>query len=171
MGCKIEPQVEINTDNDSVKVYFPDRDSKLLPKPLKLSDLLQHKSLKSPDIIGLMINGSVYSLNSTISFGLAKVSPITLKSDEGLAMYRRTLVKILATAVNKLYSKDFTITINHNVNNGYLVKKMDEKPFTEEEVTKIKEKMTEYIQQDLPLDECELSHNEAVNYFTSIIIL
>ena len=168
MGCKIEPQVEINTDNDSVKVYFPDRDSQLFPKPLKLSDLLQHKSLKSPDIIGLIINGSVYSLNSTISFGLAKVFPITLKSDEGLAMYRRTLVKILATAVNKLYSKDFTITINHNVNNGYLVKKMDEKPFTEEEVTKIKEKMTEYIQQDLPLDECELSHNEAVNYFTSI---
>ena len=168
MGCKLEPKVEINPGNDFIKVVFPDKDTKRFPKPLQLTDLLKHKSLSSPDIIGLMVNDSVYSINSTISFGLAKISPLTADSSEGSAMYRRTLVKILATAVNKLYSKEFTITINHNVNNGYLVKKMDEKPFKEEEINKIKEKMKEYIEKDLPIEEYDLSHNEALNYFKSI---
>ena len=69
MGCKIEPQVEINPDSDFIKVIFPDKDTRRYSKPLQLSELLQHKSLSSKDIIGLMINGSVYSINSTISFG------------------------------------------------------------------------------------------------------
>ena len=168
MGCKLEPQVEINPDSDFIKIIFPDKDTRRYPKPLQLSELLKHKSLSSPDIIGLLVNGSVYSINSTISFGLAKISPLTADSSEGFAMYRRTLVKIFATAVNKLYSKDFTITINHNVNNGYLVKKMNEKPFTEEEINKIKEKMKEYIEKDLPIEEYNLSHSEALNYFKSI---
>ena len=54
------------------------------------------------------------------------------------------------------------------MNNGYLVKKMNEKPFTEEEINKIKEKMKEYIEKDLPLEEYNLSHSEVLNYFKSI---
>ena len=94
MGCNLKPLVEINSDNNFIKVIFPDKDIKIFPKPLLLSDLLSHKSLSSSDIIGLVINGSVYSINSTISFGLAKISPLKLDSSEGFAMYRRTLVKI-----------------------------------------------------------------------------
>ncbi len=73
-------------------------------------------------------------------------------------MYRRTLVQIFATTVNKLYSKQFNVIVHHGVNNGYLVKKFDEKDFIEEEITKIKEKM----------QELELSYDEALNYFKSI---
>ena len=167
MGCKA---VEEQIDPDTVKVIFPDKDIQRFPKPLHLSNLLNHKSLSSSssDIIGLMVNGTVYSIDSFLSIGLAKVTPIEIESSEGYAMYRRTLVKILATAVYKLYSNEFTITINHNVNNGYLVKKRNEKPFKEEEVTKIKEKMKEYIEQNLDIKEIELSHSEAINYFKSI---
>ena len=165
MGCKA---VEEQMDPDTIKVIFPNRDILRFPKPLHLSQLLSHKSLSSPDIIGLMVNGTVYSIDSFISFGLAKVTPIEIESSEGYAMYRRTLVKIFATAVHKLYSNEFTITINHNINNGYLVKKRDEKPFKEEEITKIKEKMKEYIQQNLDIKEIELSHSEAIEYFKSI---
>ena len=42
------------------------------------------------------------------------------------------------------------------------------KDFTEEEIRKIKEKMQELIKKDLPIDEIELSHDEALNYFKSI---
>ena len=167
MGCTATAPIE-ERDPDTVKVIFPDRETRRYPKPLHLSELLSHKSISSPDVIGLMVNGTVYSIDSIISFGIARISPIEIDSSEGLAMYRRTLVKIFATAVYKLYSKEFTVTINHNVNNGYLVKKTNEKPFTEEEITKIKEKMKEYIDQDLEIKEVELSHTEAINYFKSI---
>ena len=83
-------------------------------------------------------------------------------------MYRRTLVKIFATAVNKLYAKNFNVIIHHGVNNGYLVKKVGEKDFTEEETNKIKEKMNELIKNDLKIEEVNLSHDEALDYFKSI---
>ena len=167
MGCTTPAPIE-ERDPDTVKVIFSDRETRRYPKPLHLSELLSHKSISSPDVIGLMVNGTVYSIDSIISFGIARISPIEIDSSEGLAMYRRTLVKIFATAVYKLYSKEFTVTINHNVNNGYLVKKTNEKPFTEEEISKIKEKMKEYIDQNLEIKEVELSHTEAINYFKSI---
>ena len=167
MGCTTPAPIE-ERDPDTVKVIFSDRETRRYPKPLHLSELLSHKSISSPDVIGLMVNGTVYSIDSIISFGIARISPIEIDSSEGLAMYRRTLVKIFATAVYKLYSKEFTVSINHNVNNGYLVKKTNEKPFTEEEISKIKEKMKEYIDQNLEIKEVELSHTEAINYFKSI---
>ena len=166
MGCQLEPAEEI--DPKTIKVIFPNKETERFTKPLCLSELLQHKTLSSSDIIGMMVNGSVYSLNSSISVGIARISPIEKDSSEGFAMYKRTLVKIFATAVYKLYSKDFTITINHNINNGYLVKRKDEKPFNEEQIKNIKEKMKEYIDNNLEIKEVELSHNEAINYFKSI---
>jgi uridine kinase len=62
----------------------------------------------------------------------------------------------------------FVAIINHSVNNGYLWKKDNEEPFTEEEIKNIKEKMEELIKQDLPIEEIELSNEEALNYFKSI---
>ena len=155
-------------DLENVKVTFPDNDTQKYPKPLALVELLKHKSLSSKDIIALMVNGEVKSINNTISIGLAKVSPILKNTYEGSSCYRRTLVQILATAAYEVYSKEFNIIVHHHVNNGYLVKKADEKDFTEEEINKIKEKMSELIKNDLPIKEVELSHDEAINYFKSI---
>lgn len=155
-------------DFENVKVTFPNGDTKKYPKPLLLSDLLTHPSLSSPGIICLMVNGEVKSFNSKINVGIAKVSPIELKSYEGGSAYRRTLVQIFATAVHQVYFKEFNVIIHHGVNNGYLARKVDMKDFTEEEIKKIKEKMQEIIKKDLPINEVELSHEEALNYFKSI---
>jgi uridine kinase len=83
-------------------------------------------------------------------------------------MYKRTLVKVFATAVHKLYQKEFQVIVRHHVKFGYLVNKSNEKPFSEEQVKKIKAKMDELIQQNLKIDEVELSHQEALMYFKSI---
>ena len=155
-------------DFENVQVTFPDGDVKKYPKPLLLSDLLEHKSLSDPKIICLMVNGEVKSLNTKIFFGIAKVSPILVDSSEGSSAYRRTLVKVFATAVHKTYAKQFNVIVHHRVNNGYLVKKVDLKDFTEEEIKTIKEKMEELIKNNLPITEIELSHDEALNYFNSI---
>ena len=155
-------------DFENVKVIFPNGETQKYPKPLVLSELLKHSSLSSDKIIGLMVNGEIKSLNKSIKVGIAKVAPIYLDSYEGGSMYRRTLVQVFATAVNKVYSKQFNVIIHHGVNNGYLVKKVNENDFTEEEIKNIKEKMIELIKQDLKIDEVNLSHEEALNYFKSI---
>jgi uridine kinase len=165
-ACK---EVEEEIEPDTIKVIFPNGDKQRYPKPLKLSDLIPtHKSLSSPKLMALMVNGKVTSINSMLSTGIATIKPILYDSAEGFATYKRTLVQIFATAVNKLYSKKFVTIIQHGVNNGYLWKKDNDQPFTEEEVKEIKDKMNELIQRNLPIDEVELSHQEALNYFKSI---
>ena len=158
----------IEIDLENVKVIFPNGETKKYPKPLLLSDLLSHKSLSDPKLISVMVNGEVKSLNTRVSMLTAKITPILLDSYEGGSMYRRTLVQVFATAVNKVYSKEFNVIIHHGVNNGYLAKKDNEKDFTEEEISKIKEKMEELIKNDLPIEQVSLSHEEAINYFKSI---
>ena len=114
----------MSIDFKNVKVIFPNGEEKKYPKPLILLELLNHSSLASKDIIALMVNGEVKSLNTIITFGIAKISPILRDSYEGWSIYRRTLVQIFATAVNQLYSKEFNVIVHHGVNNGYLVKKI-----------------------------------------------
>ena len=77
-------------------------EEKKYPKSIILFTLLEHSSLFSKDIIALMVNGEVKALNTVIDFGLAKISPILFDSYEGISMYKRTLVRIFATAVHKL---------------------------------------------------------------------
>ena len=52
-----------------------------------------------------------------------------------------------------MYAKKLVIINHHGVKNGYLLKKDNGQPFTEEEVKNIKEKMEELIQRNLPIDE------------------
>ena len=155
-------------DLENVKVIFPDGDTKKYPKPLKLTEIVEHPSLSKPNLMALTVNGKVRSINSVISFGIAKVMPVLYDSAEGFATYKRTLVQIFATAVNKLYSKNFVPIVHHSVNNGYLWKKSNEEPFTEEEIKNIKEKMDELIKSNLVIEEVNLSPEQALNYFKSI---
>ena len=149
-------------------VIFPNGEQKTYPRPLVLSDLLNHPSLSSKDIVALKVNGEIKSLNAIISVGKVKISPILKDSEEGWSMYQRTLVQILAAAINKLYSDEFNILIHHGVNNGFLFKKVEENDFTQEEIDKIKEKMQEIIDKDIKIEKVELSHDEAIEYFQSI---
>ena len=155
-------------DLENVKVIFPDGDTKKYPKPLKLTEIVEHPSLSKPNLMALTVNGKVRSINSVISFGIAKVMPVFYDSAEGFATYKRTLVQIFATAVNKLYCKNFVPVVHHSVNNGYLWKKSNEEPFTEEEIKNIKEKMDELIKNNLVIEEVNLSPEQALNYFKSI---
>jgi len=163
---KTEEVKDIETGN--IRVIFPNGDKQNFISPFPLEEALKHKTLSSTDIIGLLVNGSVQSINTKLTIGLAKIQPIYTSSSEGFSMYKRTLVKVFATAVHKLYQKEFNVIVRHHVNYGYLVKKSNEKPFNEEEVKKIKEKMDELIQQNLKIEEVELSHEEALMYFKSI---
>ena len=78
-------------DFENVKVTFPDNSTKKYPKPLYLGDLLSHPSLANQKIICLMVNGEVKSINSSISFGIAKVSPIVLDSYSSTQSISKTI--------------------------------------------------------------------------------
>ncbi|KAL7721825.1 Uridine cytidine kinase I [Entamoeba marina] len=152
-------------DTKNVLVTFSDQSKETFERPLLLSSLLKHKTLNNPDVVGLMVNGRVHSLNSTINKGIATITPVYLNSYEGSSIYRRTLVMVYAAAVYELYSKKFGVVVEHHVNNGYLSKKSNGESFTMKECEEIKQKIQEFIDKNLPITEVLLSNSEATNYF------
>ena len=156
----------IGIDLTHVKVRFSDNSEEIHDKPLKLSTLLNHPTLNKEDLVGIMVNGKVYSPNDSINVGIANVTPVLLNSFEGSSMYRRSLVNVVATAAYQTYGNEFGITFQHSVNNGYMINKYNHSEFTQEECEKIKQRMNELIKENKEITTVELSHDEALQYFT-----
>ncbi|EDR24431.1 uridine cytidine kinase I, putative [Entamoeba dispar SAW760] len=153
-------------DISKTVVTFTDGTQEIHTRPLHLTNLLTHPSLNNSDLVGIMVNGRVYSTNAIINIGIANITPVFLNSYEGFSIYRRSLVMVFATAAFMTYGTKFGVTVEHHVNNGYCINKSNGKEFTEEECNTIKNKMKELINENKEIKEVVLSHAEAINYFT-----
>ena len=149
-----------------IKITYSDNSEELHQRPLKLTTLLNHPTLQNENLMGILVNGKVHSPNDTITVGIAKIEPVCLDSPEGYSIYRRSLVNVLATAAYQTYGNEFGITVEHSVNNGYMIYKSNNEEFTQEECEKIKQRMSELINENKEITTVELSHDEALQYFT-----
>ncbi|ELP87731.1 uridine cytidine kinase I, putative [Entamoeba invadens IP1] len=150
---------------DKVAVTFMDGSKVNYDRPLKLRELVSHKTLDRKDLAGIMVNGKVHSVVDSIDVGVANIAPVILDSLEGSSLYRRTLVMVFATAAYQTFGTKFGVQIDHHVNNGYVAKKFDGKKFTDDECMAIKMRMQELINKNIEIKEVNLSNAEAVNYF------
>ena len=75
------------------------------------------------------------------------VQIITLEDDYGLEVIRHDTAHVLAMAVQELF-KDTQVTIGPVIENGFYYDFSRKKPFTDEDLAKIEEKMVEIIDRD-----------------------
>ena len=148
-----------------ITIKYIDGTEEVHDRPLKLETITQHPTMKKDDLVGILVNGKAMSPNDTISVGMATVAPIVLDSYEGFSIYRRSLVAVFATAVYQTFGKEFGVTVEHSVNNGYMINKYNHEEFTQEECDKIKQRMTELVEKNVEITKVQLSHQEAVQYF------
>ena len=77
------------------------------------------------------------------------------------SVYWHTTAHILAQAVKRLYP-NYKLTIGPSIEKGFYYDFDVEKPFTEEDLTKLEEEMQKIIKEDLPIERFELSRDEAI---------
>ena len=77
------------------------------------------------------------------------------------SVYWHTTAHILAQAVKRLYPS-YKLTIGPSIEKGFYYDFDVEKPFTEEDLTKLEEEMQKIIKEDLPIERFELSREEAI---------
>ena len=77
------------------------------------------------------------------------------------SMYWHTTAHILAQAVKRLFP-NYKLTIGPSIENGFYYDFDVEKPFTEEDISKIEEEMKKIIKEDLTIERMELSREEAI---------
>ena len=111
----------------------------------------------------IKVNDSFKDLSTFIEKD-STVQIITLEDDYGLEVIRHDTAHVLAMAVQELF-KDTQVTIGPVIENGFYYDFYRKKPFTDEDLLKIEEKMREIIDRDEPTTREVWNREKAIEHF------
>ena len=111
----------------------------------------------------IKVNDSFKDLSTFIEKD-STVQIITLEDDYGLEVIRHDTAHVLAMAVQELF-KDTQVTIGPVIENGFYYDFSRKKPFTDEDLLKIEEKMREIIDRDEPTTREVWNREKAIEHF------
>ena len=127
-------------------------------------DALKQLEVKGLDrVIAVKVDGERRDLMSPVTPG-AELEPIFLESEEGLEILRHSTSHVMAMAVRELFP-GVKVTIGPAIENGFYYDFDYERPFREEDLPRIEEKMKEIIAMDLPFKREEMSSQAALDFF------
>lgn len=106
------------------------------------------------------INGEVKDLRTVVDSD-CEFEVCTFDSVDGRKTFWHTASHILAQAVKRLYP-EAKLAIGPAIDNGFYYDFDLEKPFTQEELDKIEAEMKKIVKEGLPLEQFELSPEEAI---------
>lgn len=138
--------------------------SKEFPEGSSLLDIYKGFKLEMPyGPVSAKVNNKVEGLTYK-AFNNKDVEFLDILSSSGMRTYVRSLCFILCKAVEELYPKG-EILLQHPVSKGYYCSLRIGRPVTLEDVSKIKQRMKEIIDEDMPFHRVECQTEEAVKLF------
>ncbi len=123
--------------------------------------LLEAKGLDR--VVAVKVNGENRDLVSSLE-EQAELEPVDVESPEGLETLRHSTSHVMAMAVKDLFP-GVKVTIGPAIENGFYYDFDYERPFRDEDLARIQEKMTEIIKANLPFERKEISAQEALDFF------
>lgn len=114
------------------------------------------------DIIAVRFNNSIESLNAPITED-GEIEFINRENKDGRIIYIRGLLFLMSKAFSETYPEAL-LTVNYQLSNA-MFGTIDNMKVTEEMITKVKEKMQEIINQDLPIKKVIMTPQEAVEFY------
>ncbi|HEX3067696.1 MAG TPA: threonine--tRNA ligase [Thermoanaerobaculia bacterium] len=112
------------------------------------------------------VNGKVVDVYTPVPDN-AKIEIITPKSEAGLDTIRHSTAHLMAMAVQELFPGT-QVTIGPVIENGFFYDFGTDRPFTDDDLRLIEEKMSEIVKRDLPVRREELSRDEAIATFEKL---
>ncbi|MDY7034749.1 MAG: threonine--tRNA ligase [Thermodesulfobacteriota bacterium] len=101
---------------------------------------------------------------STVIDSEAELEPVFIESEEGLEILRHSTSHVMAMAVKTLFP-GVKVTIGPAIENGFYYDFDYERPFREDDLPKIEEKMKEIIKADIRFTRKEMTKQEAIAFF------
>jgi threonyl-tRNA synthetase len=150
-----------------MQVELPDGSKKEVPQDATVADvaLAIGKGLARAAIAG-KINGKTVDVYAKVPDG-AKIEIVTPKSETGLDTIRHSTAHLMAMAVQELFPGT-QVTIGPVIENGFFYDFAADRPFTDDDLRRIEEKMTEIVKRDLPVRREEWSRDEAIRTFEKL---
>ncbi len=131
---------------------------------LSAAEALKHLKVGGLDrVVAVKVNGTPSDLSTEIGTS-AELEPIYLHSDEGLEILRHSTSHVMAMAVRELFP-GVKVTIGPAVKDGFYYDFDYERPFREDDLPRVEEKMNEIVGADLPFTRKEMATSDAVAFF------
>ncbi|MCD8166070.1 MAG: nucleoside kinase [Bacteroides sp.] len=114
-------------------------------------------------VVSAKVNNRVEGLYFKV-YNNKDVEFLDLRDSSGMRTYVRSLCFVLCKAVDELYPESH-IYLEHPISKGYFCNLRLGRPVTEEDVRRIKQRMQEIIDADLPFERIEAHTTEVVELF------
>jgi len=150
-----------------IKVTLPDGSARLYEQPVSALKVAEDISPRLAEAaICAELDGVLVDLGHDIDRD-AKLVLHTFKTDAGKDIYWHSTAHLMAQAVKQLFP-DVKVTIGPSIEQGFYYDFDRDKPFTEEELEQIEERMTSLSKQNLPYTRRELSKAKAMEIFSAM---
>ena len=150
-----------------MNVQLPDGSIREVPENATIADVAASIGRRlAKDAIAGKIDGKVVDVSAPVPEG-AKVEIVTPKSEEGVDTIRHSTAHLMAMAVQELFPGT-QVTIGPVIEHGFYYDFGTDRPFTDEDLRRIEEKMQEIVKRDLPVKREEWSRDEAIAMFEKL---
>ncbi len=167
MAQQTEFNIYPSSQRKNVEVHLPDGRVLCGPRDAEIGEFLNAlPEAKSPPIVGAIVNGELRELTYRICLD-ARVRPVTMGEADGMRIYRRSLVFLLETAFDELFSGT-ELRVDHSVaSGGYYCQVSNRSPLTVEELARLQTRMEDLVEEDLRFVRKEVPLSQAVEYFVA----
>ena len=132
-------------------------------KGTKVLDLFsQEINNKNNEIIACKFNNEVKSLNFEINSN-GKIELIDITNKDGMRIYKRGLIYIIAKAFSELYPEAL-LTVNYQLYHSMLCE-IDNLKITDEMIKKVNKRVKEIIENNIPITKKIMTKEEAVKFY------
>ena len=125
-----------------------------------LKEQIENSDVK--DIIAARLNNTIESLNLPIKND-GEIEFINRSDRDGRIIYIRGLLFIMSKAFSEVYPEAL-LTVNYQLSNA-MFGTVDNIEVTEEMISKVKSKMVEIINKDLPITKVIMTQEEAEEFY------
>lgn len=140
------------------------KETREFPEGTSLIDIYRELALNMPyGPVSAKVNNKVENLNFRIYYN-KDVEFLDITSASGMRTYVRSLCFILVKAVDDLYPCG-TISLEHPVSKGYFCKLHIDRTIGLDDVSRIKKRMQEIINEDLPITRYEQRTEDVIKIF------
>ncbi len=152
-------------DNEFIDIFIVNDNRKIkVKRDTSLLEILDMTKLKKEiPIVAGKINNRLTNLRHKLRQN-SRVEFISLVHPEGYRVYQNSISFLLRMAVNELFP-DLRLKIEHSISKGLYCEFVENKEISEENIKKIKDKMLEYVEYDLPIEKIKTYLGEVRDFF------
>ena len=126
-------------------------------------DFIDALTQEPEQIYAVRVNNQICSLNKSILTD-CKIEPVFAKSKDGAEVYRRTLCFTMEAAMHSI-DPEYRLLIGHSLGYGYYYTLSDGNAIHPPLIEKLKTKMQELINKNLPINTFAISYEQAIELF------